>query len=35
VLADSSVEAVDFAYARELNCTIRQISLAKKEPRMD
>jgi len=27
----SSVEAVDFAYARELNCTIRQISLAKKE----
>lgn len=27
----SSVEAIDFAYARELNCTIRQISLAKKE----
>ncbi len=27
----SSVEAVDFAYARELNATIRQISLAKKE----
>jgi homoserine dehydrogenase len=27
----SSVEAVDFAYARELNCTIRQISLASKE----
>src|ERR1700730_15249171 len=27
----SSVEAVDFAYARELNCTIRQMSLAKKE----
>ena len=27
----SAVEAVDFAYARELNCTIRQISLAKKE----
>ncbi len=27
----SLVEAVDFAYARELNCTIRQISLAKKE----
>jgi len=27
----SSVEAVDFAYARELNCTIRQISLSKKE----
>jgi homoserine dehydrogenase len=27
----SSVEAVDFAYARELSCTIRQISLAKKE----
>ncbi len=27
----SSVEAVDFAYARELGCTIRQISLAKKE----
>jgi homoserine dehydrogenase len=27
----SSVGAVDFAYARELNCTIRQISLAKKE----
>jgi homoserine dehydrogenase len=27
----SSVEAVDFAYARELNCTIRQISLAEKQ----
>ncbi len=27
----SAVEAVDFAYARELGCTIRQISLAKKE----
>jgi len=27
----SSVEAVDFAYARELDCTIRQISLAEKE----
>ena len=27
----SAVEAVDFAYARELNCTIRQSSLAKKE----
>jgi homoserine dehydrogenase len=27
----SAVEAIDFAYARELNCTIRQISLAKKE----
>jgi homoserine dehydrogenase len=27
----SAVEAVDFAYARELNCTIRQISLAQKE----
>lgn len=27
----SSVEAIDFAYARELSCTIRQISLAKKE----
>jgi homoserine dehydrogenase len=27
----SAVEAVDFAYARELNCAIRQISLAKKE----
>jgi homoserine dehydrogenase len=27
----SSVQAIDFAYARELNCTIRQISLAKKE----
>jgi homoserine dehydrogenase len=27
----SSVEAIDFAYARELNCTIRQISLAEKE----
>jgi homoserine dehydrogenase len=27
----SSVEAVDFAYARELNCTIRQISMAEKE----
>jgi homoserine dehydrogenase len=27
-----SVAAVDFAYARELNCTIRQISLATREP---
>jgi homoserine dehydrogenase len=27
----SAVDAVDFAYARELNCAIRQISLAKKE----
>lgn len=27
----STVEAVDFAYARELNCTIRQISLARKD----
>jgi homoserine dehydrogenase len=27
----SAVEAVDFAYACELNCAIRQISLAKKE----
>ena len=27
----SAVGAVDFAYARELNCAIRQISLAKKE----
>jgi homoserine dehydrogenase len=27
----SAVEAVDFAYARELGCTIRQISLAQKE----
>ena len=27
----SLIEAVDFAYARELNCTIRQISLARKE----
>jgi homoserine dehydrogenase len=27
----SAVEAVDFAYARELNCTIRQISLAQKQ----
>lgn len=27
----STIEAVDFLYARELNCTIRQISLAKKE----
>jgi homoserine dehydrogenase len=27
----SAVEAVDFAYARELSCAIRQISLAKKE----
>jgi homoserine dehydrogenase len=27
----SAVEAVDFGYARELGCTIRQISLAKKE----
>jgi len=29
----SMIEAVDFLYARELNCTIRQISLAKKEGR--
>jgi homoserine dehydrogenase len=27
----SSIEAVDFAYARELGCTIRQISMAQKE----
>ena len=27
----SLIEAVDFAYARELNCTIRQISCAQKE----
>jgi homoserine dehydrogenase len=27
----SSIEAVDFVYARELNCTIRQISLAQKD----
>lgn len=27
----SSIEAVDFVYARELNCSVRQISLAKKE----
>jgi homoserine dehydrogenase len=27
----SSVKAVDFAYARDLNCTIRQISSTKKE----
>ena len=27
-----SVGAVDFSYARELNCTIRQISLAVREP---
>ena len=27
----SLVESVDFIYAREINCTIRQISLAKKE----
>jgi homoserine dehydrogenase len=27
----STVKAVDFDYAREMNCTIRQISLAKKE----
>jgi len=27
----SMIEAVDFLYARELNCTIRQISLAQKE----
>jgi len=26
----SSIEVIDFAYARELNCTIRQISLAQK-----
>jgi homoserine dehydrogenase len=29
----SSVEAIDFAYARELQCSIRQISLALKDPR--
>ena len=29
----STIEAIDFLYARELNCTIRQISLAKKEER--
>jgi homoserine dehydrogenase len=28
----SLIEAVDFVYARELNCTIRQISIAKKDP---
>jgi homoserine dehydrogenase len=27
----SSIDAVDFVYARELNCTIRQISLAQKD----
>lgn len=27
----SSIEAVDFVYARELNCAIRQISLAQKD----
>lgn len=27
----SPIEAVDFGYARELNCTIRQISIAQKE----
>jgi len=27
----STIEAVDFMYARELNCTIRQISLAQKD----
>jgi homoserine dehydrogenase len=27
----SLIEAVDFAYARDLNCTIRQISLSRKE----
>jgi homoserine dehydrogenase len=27
----SSVEAVDFVYARELNCSIRQISLARRD----
>jgi homoserine dehydrogenase len=27
----SCIEAVDFVYARELNCTIRQISLARKD----
>jgi homoserine dehydrogenase len=27
----STIEAVDFIYARELNCTIRQISLAERE----
>jgi homoserine dehydrogenase len=27
-----SVEAIDFVYARELNCTIRQISSATREP---
>jgi homoserine dehydrogenase len=28
----AAIEAVDFAYARELDCTIRQISLALKDP---
>ncbi|GAC1700726.1 MAG: homoserine dehydrogenase [Candidatus Acidiferrum sp.] len=27
----SLIEAIDFVYARELNCTIRQISIAKKD----
>jgi len=27
----SSVEAIDFVYARELNCSVRQVSLAAKE----
>jgi homoserine dehydrogenase len=27
----STIEAVDFGYARELNCTIRQISIAQKD----
>ena len=31
----STVGAIDFIYARELNCTIRQISLAKKEAHND
>jgi len=28
----SAIEAVDFAYARELDCTIRQIALAERDP---
>jgi homoserine dehydrogenase len=34
-LSISSIEAVDFAYAGELNCSIRQISIAQKEGQKD
>ena len=34
-LSISAIEAVDFAYASELNCSIRQISIAQKETLKD